>query len=201
MVWLANFWQDALPFDRLNRHNLPTFYARNGPAVLVTRASIVLESNSFYGQRFAPYEMREEESFDIDTPFDLRLVEWLLEQQMASKVKNVSNLAAPAVTHNNLRIAHISPTRGGVANVARRLHQGLLKLGVDSKLFLSEGQVQPETQTYAVPPRIDALPYRQGFQAGEQTSWCARNASRLVAVLVIPGCRHHPSAWCRYRVV
>ena len=83
--WLVNFWQDALPFDALNRHNLPTFYARNGPAVLVTRASIVLETNSFYGQHIAPYEMSEAESFDIDTPFDLRLVEWLLEQQMASK--------------------------------------------------------------------------------------------------------------------
>ena len=53
--------------------------------------------------------------------------------------------------HSNLRIAHISPTRGGVANAARRLHLGLLKLGLDSKLFLSEGQVQPETQTYTVP--------------------------------------------------
>lgn len=39
---------------------------------------------------------------------------------------------------NGLRVAHISPARGGVSNAARRLHQGLRQAGVDSKLYVSE---------------------------------------------------------------
>ncbi|MBI5667988.1 MAG: glycosyltransferase [Chloroflexi bacterium] len=50
------------------------------------------------------------------------------------------------------RVAHISPTRGGVANAARRLHQGLLKIGVDSRLFLSEADGNDSGQhIYPVP--------------------------------------------------
>jgi glycosyltransferase involved in cell wall biosynthesis len=37
-----------------------------------------------------------------------------------------------------LRVAHISPAYGGVANAARRLHLGLLKIGVESRLFLPD---------------------------------------------------------------
>jgi len=78
--WLHSFWQEPLPFDPFRRQNLPTLYARNGPVILATRVAVVLESQSFYGQRIIPYVMREEESVDIDTPFDLRLAEWLLAQ-------------------------------------------------------------------------------------------------------------------------
>ena len=31
--YLEDFWQTPLPFDRFRRQNLPTFYARNGPAI------------------------------------------------------------------------------------------------------------------------------------------------------------------------
>lgn len=80
-VCLHNFWRDPLPFDRFNRHSLPTLYARNGPAVLASRASVILNQNTFYGQRVAPYVMSEEDSIDIDTAFDLRIAEWLITQR------------------------------------------------------------------------------------------------------------------------
>ncbi len=76
--YLRNFWQKSLPFDTHNRHNLPTFYARNGPAILASRVSVILEQKTFYGEIILPYVMSEADSVDIDTPFDLRLAEWLL---------------------------------------------------------------------------------------------------------------------------
>src|SRR5690554_4660744 len=36
-----------------------------------------------------------------------------------------------------LRVAHLSPMRGGVANAARRLHQTLLKAGVESAMYMA----------------------------------------------------------------
>jgi glycosyltransferase involved in cell wall biosynthesis len=52
-----------------------------------------------------------------------------------------------------LRVAHISPTSGGVANAAARLHLGLLGQGIDSHLFTSQ-QPRPDSdlpQVYALP--------------------------------------------------
>lgn len=74
--WLRDFWQEPLPFYRFRRQNLPTLYARNGPVVLATRTSVILDSQTFYGPHTIPYVMSEEESVDIDTPSDLRLAEW-----------------------------------------------------------------------------------------------------------------------------
>jgi CMP-N,N'-diacetyllegionaminic acid synthase len=81
---LQDFWQDRVGFDRFRRQNLPVLYARNGPAVLASRASLILASHTFYGARVAPYLMSEEESVDIDTDFDLRLAEWLISQRAES---------------------------------------------------------------------------------------------------------------------
>jgi CMP-N,N'-diacetyllegionaminic acid synthase len=78
---LRDFWEGPLPFDRFRRQNLPVLYARNGPAVLASRAAVILDRSSFYGERIVPYVMREEDSVDIDTPFDLRLAGWLLDQR------------------------------------------------------------------------------------------------------------------------
>ena len=78
---LENFWTEPLPFDTFRRQNLPIFYARNGPAVLATQVRILIEQQSFYGKKIAPYIMTEEESVDIDTLFDLRLAEWLIGQR------------------------------------------------------------------------------------------------------------------------
>ncbi len=62
------------------RQELPTLYARNGPAVLAFRTKSFLESKSFYGKRCIKYLMPEERSVDIDTPFDFALAEFLLEK-------------------------------------------------------------------------------------------------------------------------
>jgi CMP-N-acetylneuraminic acid synthetase len=78
---LENFWREPLPFDRYRRQNMPTFYARNGPAILATRVPVLFEHQSFYGPRVVPYVMPDHESVDIDGPDDLRLAEWLLGQR------------------------------------------------------------------------------------------------------------------------
>ncbi|NDJ77744.1 MAG: Gfo/Idh/MocA family oxidoreductase [Chloroflexi bacterium] len=82
---LADFWQDPLPFDRYRRQDVPKLYGRNGPAVLVTRVPVLFEHNGFYGERVAPYVMNDEDSVDIDTPFDLRVTEWLLKSRQAAE--------------------------------------------------------------------------------------------------------------------
>jgi CMP-N,N'-diacetyllegionaminic acid synthase len=59
------------------RQDKPRVYARNGPAVLaVTRR--VLAEGSLYGERTWPLVMSVEDSLDIDSPWDLRLVESVL---------------------------------------------------------------------------------------------------------------------------
>ncbi|MBI5667987.1 MAG: acylneuraminate cytidylyltransferase family protein [Chloroflexi bacterium] len=84
---LRNFWRDPLPFDPFNRHSLPTLYARNGPAVLASRAAVILDQNTFYGERVAPYVMNETDSIDIDTAFDLLLAEWLITRREADRTQ------------------------------------------------------------------------------------------------------------------
>jgi CMP-N,N'-diacetyllegionaminic acid synthase len=81
---LVDFWQDPLPFDRYQRQAVPVLYGRNGPAVLATRVPILLARESFYGDHVAPYVMSEADSVDVDTPFDLRVVEWLLNSRDAA---------------------------------------------------------------------------------------------------------------------
>lgn len=61
----------------LRRQDKPRLFARNGPAVLAVRVS-VLERGSLYGDDVRPLLMAPEESVDIDTPFDVDLVELLL---------------------------------------------------------------------------------------------------------------------------
>jgi len=78
---LKDFWQEPLPFDRFCRQNLPIFYARNGPSILASRVTVLFECQSFYGQRVIPYVMSEEDSVDIDSPLDVQIAEWLIEQR------------------------------------------------------------------------------------------------------------------------
>jgi CMP-N-acetylneuraminic acid synthetase len=59
------------------RQDKPRLYARNGPAVLVVRASVIA-GGSLYGNASWPLVMRPEESVDVDTPWDLALVECAL---------------------------------------------------------------------------------------------------------------------------
>lgn len=81
--WLHDFWEQPVSFNRTRRQDVPVLYARNGPAVLATRTSVLLERQRFYGDRVLPYLMSEEESVDIDTGFDLSLAEWLLARRNA----------------------------------------------------------------------------------------------------------------------
>jgi CMP-N-acetylneuraminic acid synthetase len=61
----------------LRRQDKPRVFARNGPAVLAVRAS-VLESGSLYGNDCRPLLMSPEESLDVDTLADFELLEYLL---------------------------------------------------------------------------------------------------------------------------
>ncbi len=59
------------------RQDKPRLYARNGPAVLAVHARVI-EGGSLYGNETWPLVMTPEESLDVDTPLDLRLVESLI---------------------------------------------------------------------------------------------------------------------------
>jgi CMP-N-acetylneuraminic acid synthetase len=59
------------------RQDKPRVYARNGPAVLATRAGVIKEG-SLYGRQSWPLLMSPEDSVDVDTLWDLRVVESIL---------------------------------------------------------------------------------------------------------------------------
>lgn len=61
----------------LRRQDKERLYARNGPAVLVTRAAVV-RAGTLYGDDVRPYVMAERDSLDVDGPDDLALAELLL---------------------------------------------------------------------------------------------------------------------------
>ncbi len=72
-----------LPVERTRRQGQPMLYARNGPAVIVTRAPVIA-SGSFYGDRCAPYLMTPRDSVDIDDAEDLEWADWLLRRRGAT---------------------------------------------------------------------------------------------------------------------
>ena len=59
------------------RQDKPRVFARNGPAVLVTRTP-VLTAGSLYGTDCRGLVMRAEESLDVDSPWDLTVLEAIL---------------------------------------------------------------------------------------------------------------------------
>ena len=67
----------------MRRQDKPVLYARNGPAILVTRSQII-ESGRLYGGDTRPYVMSREDSIDIDEPFDLEIAEALLARRGGS---------------------------------------------------------------------------------------------------------------------
>ena len=62
----------------LRRQDKPELWARNGPAVLACTRAVIMDQGLIYGPRTLPFFMRPEESLDIDTAFDLALVEGAL---------------------------------------------------------------------------------------------------------------------------
>lgn len=67
----------------LRRQDQPVLYARNGPAVVVSRRD-VLERGVFYGERCVPFVMSAADSIDIDEAFDLEMADWLLARRAGS---------------------------------------------------------------------------------------------------------------------
>jgi CMP-N,N'-diacetyllegionaminic acid synthase len=81
---LHDYQPGELPFDRFRRQGQPTLYARNGPAVLVSRSTTIREG-SFYGERIVPYVMTAMDSVDIDDRDDLAYADWLLCRREATR--------------------------------------------------------------------------------------------------------------------
>ncbi len=75
-----------LPFDRSRRQGQPTLYARNGPAIVVTKAGVI-RGGSFYGDHCRPYEMSAIDSVDIDDRDDLDYADFLLRRREARKAR------------------------------------------------------------------------------------------------------------------
>ncbi len=63
----------------LRRQEKPVVYARNGPAILVVRTTVIQQQRTLYGSHIRGFLMRTEDSIDIDTPFDLALARGLIE--------------------------------------------------------------------------------------------------------------------------
>jgi CMP-N,N'-diacetyllegionaminic acid synthase len=59
------------------RQDKPALYARNGPAILVTRATVA-SSGTLFGRRLIGYEMEAIDSLDVDDAADLRLADLCL---------------------------------------------------------------------------------------------------------------------------
>ncbi len=77
-------WQEGATVTR--RQDKPRLFARNGPAVLAVRAA-VLRAGSLYGHDCRPLVMTMRESYDIDTPDDLELIELLLSRRQRTSVR------------------------------------------------------------------------------------------------------------------
>ena len=65
--------------DEPLHRDLAPLYARNGPAVLALRVDALAE-RGLYGGDVRAYVMDAADSVDVDSPFDLRLAELLLDR-------------------------------------------------------------------------------------------------------------------------
>jgi CMP-N,N'-diacetyllegionaminic acid synthase len=64
----------------LRRQDKPLVFARNGPAILLVRPEQIRRGN-FYSGRTFPYPMKRNESWDLDEPEDIALIEFFLSQR------------------------------------------------------------------------------------------------------------------------
>ena len=67
--WLQGYSDHELT-SRTQRQEKPIYYARNGPAVLITSVACLI-NGSLYGTNSVPYIMSERKSIDIDSQIDL----------------------------------------------------------------------------------------------------------------------------------
>ncbi|MBL7070816.1 MAG: acylneuraminate cytidylyltransferase family protein [Candidatus Omnitrophica bacterium] len=72
-----------LDYDEKNnqRQKKPKFYARNGAAIYAFTYRCIAEKESIYGDKILPYFMGRDESVDIDSIFDLKSAEILLNKR------------------------------------------------------------------------------------------------------------------------
>lgn len=61
------------------RQDIPTYYSLNG-AIYITTPEFIRKNKSFYSDKTIPYVMSKEKSIDIDTSFDFKLAEFLLNE-------------------------------------------------------------------------------------------------------------------------
>jgi CMP-N-acetylneuraminic acid synthetase len=73
---LVDFMTTARPY--LSRQELPAVYGVNG-AIWLVRRSVLLETRAWYHERTYAYVMPPERSVDIDTAWDFRLAELMLQ--------------------------------------------------------------------------------------------------------------------------
>lgn len=66
--------------DDLRRQNLPPAYVLNG-AIYLIRREVFLSQHTFHPRRTYPCLMPHERSIDIDTPWDLKVAELVIQQQ------------------------------------------------------------------------------------------------------------------------
>lgn len=72
----------------LRRQDKPMVFARNGPAVLATRCTMI-EMGKLYGEDTRPVIMSQAESVDIDSQEDLAFAEFLLGRKKQANPTNV----------------------------------------------------------------------------------------------------------------
>jgi CMP-N-acetylneuraminic acid synthetase len=71
----------AEPFEGMPRQQLPKLYLRDG-SVYLTRRDVLMKQNSLKGADCRAWIIPEERSWNIDTPFDLFIVEQMLKWQL-----------------------------------------------------------------------------------------------------------------------
>jgi CMP-N,N'-diacetyllegionaminic acid synthase len=81
---VAGRLEPLIPADGpTRRQDKERLFARNGPAVLVTRREVVRQG-SLYGADSRAFEMLPPDSIDIDTVFELELADWLLRRRLSA---------------------------------------------------------------------------------------------------------------------
>ena len=63
---------------KLRRQDKEPLYARNGPAIIIVRTTLLLQEGIFYGKHCKPFVMDRVSSVDIDDAEDLAYAEFLL---------------------------------------------------------------------------------------------------------------------------
>lgn len=67
-------------FEGQRRQELPPLYLREG-SIYLTRTTVLMQQNSFKGTDCRAWLIPVERACNIDTPFDLRLAEWMISSQ------------------------------------------------------------------------------------------------------------------------